>query len=567
MVFRRWLPSRLAWSFVFLLVVAGMGSSARHAGAQELSGTIRYTGSKGGQVSDSRPIGIDLISQLGAKTEVDRAYIATNGAAFTLHAPAAGQYYLVYFLDVINIRDGSVFPGEPFQFYNHRFTLPLDTISVPQAGVNLEFDDTGIISGIGGIVTYTGSLSGRGIIVQAFTDPQLNTVPAFTYIYAHNGGYYAITTLDSNVYYLRALLDVNGDGVFEPGEPFAICASPIRAGPDQTGVNITFGDGGASTCIVPSLSTPTPTQAPSLTPTPTVTASPSAVTLSGTILYTGTHGPVSSTRRILVFLTDTPSLSSDTTLFLKAKVSTNPGTFNFDVPAAGNYYLLYSLDEHNTGSLNVGTPFTAYNSRCGFPADPIAAPQSNVQVQFGDTCFPSGIAGNMTYKGSLGSVSAGQRLCLQAFADADLLTNGWLGPPCGANEENNGEGYDLPTFDARTYYLRAFLDLNGNRALDAGEPFQIYSNKSRAPGDPVAASTTQTDINFTFGDENVVPSACVGDCSNDRSVTVDELLTMVNIALGNADISACDAGDANHDGQITIDEILTAVNNALNGCS
>jgi len=59
---------------------------------------------------------------------------------------------------------------------------------------------------------------------------------------------------------------------------------------------------------------------------------------------------------------------------------------------------------------------------------------------------------------------------------------------------------------------------------------------------------------------------CLGDCDNSGMVTVDELLTMVNIALGNADESTCDAGDANHDDQITIDEILTAVNNALNGC-
>jgi hypothetical protein len=47
---------------------------------------------------------------------------------------------------------------------------------------------------------------------------------------------------------------------------------------------------------------------------------------------------------------------------------------------------------------------------------------------------------------------------------------------------------------------------------------------------------------------------------------VDDIITMVDIALGNAAISACKAGDANHDGTITIDEILTAVNNALNGC-
>jgi hypothetical protein len=62
------------------------------------------------------------------------------------------------------------------------------------------------------------------------------------------------------------------------------------------------------------------------------------------------------------------------------------------------------------------------------------------------------------------------------------------------------------------------------------------------------------------------PIPCVGDCNADGAVTVDELLTLVNIALGNADVSTCLPGDANHDMQITIDEILTAVNNALNGC-
>jgi hypothetical protein len=62
------------------------------------------------------------------------------------------------------------------------------------------------------------------------------------------------------------------------------------------------------------------------------------------------------------------------------------------------------------------------------------------------------------------------------------------------------------------------------------------------------------------------PIACVGDCTGGGQVTVDEILTMVNIALGNAALTNCPAGDANHDGQITVDEILMAVNNALYGC-
>jgi hypothetical protein len=58
----------------------------------------------------------------------------------------------------------------------------------------------------------------------------------------------------------------------------------------------------------------------------------------------------------------------------------------------------------------------------------------------------------------------------------------------------------------------------------------------------------------------------VGDCNGDGQVTVDEILTMVDIALGNVGVGTCTAGDANADGRITVDEILTAVRNALNGC-
>jgi hypothetical protein len=48
-------------------------------------------------------------------------------------------------------------------------------------------------------------------------------------------------------------------------------------------------------------------------------------------------------------------------------------------------------------------------------------------------------------------------------------------------------------------------------------------------------------------------------------VTIDEILVMVNIALGNSDLQ-CPAADCNGDGEVTIDEIIKAVNNAFNGC-
>lgn len=59
---------------------------------------------------------------------------------------------------------------------------------------------------------------------------------------------------------------------------------------------------------------------------------------------------------------------------------------------------------------------------------------------------------------------------------------------------------------------------------------------------------------------------CGGDCNGDGEVTVDEIITMVNIALGAAALPACPAADGNGDGQVAIDDIIGAVNNALSGC-
>jgi Zn-dependent metalloprotease len=59
---------------------------------------------------------------------------------------------------------------------------------------------------------------------------------------------------------------------------------------------------------------------------------------------------------------------------------------------------------------------------------------------------------------------------------------------------------------------------------------------------------------------------CIGDCGDDTVVTVDDLLRMVNVALGSAPLTQCEGGDADGDRHITIDEIVTAVHNALNGC-
>lgn len=65
-----------------------------------------------------------------------------------------------------------------------------------------------------------------------------------------------------------------------------------------------------------------------------------------------------------------------------------------------------------------------------------------------------------------------------------------------------------------------------------------------------------------------VPAAgeCVGDCDGSGTVAVNEIVRMVNIALGSDDLANCRAGDSDGDGEITVNEIVAAVNSALAGC-
>lgn len=66
--------------------------------------------------------------------------------------------------------------------------------------------------------------------------------------------------------------------------------------------------------------------------------------------------------------------------------------------------------------------------------------------------------------------------------------------------------------------------------------------------------------------ETSAPQACTGDCDGDGSVTVDEVVRGVNIALGTLAVTECQAFDQNADTLVTVDEIVAAVNRALNGC-
>lgn len=95
-------------------------------------------------------------------------------------------------------------------------------------------------------------------------------------------------------------------------------------------------------------------------------------------------------------------------------------------------------------------------------------------------------------------------------------------------------------------------------------------------GDQAACDVTadsgadRSNITISDGKVTVTPvtpgAACPGDCNGDSKVTISELISAVNIALGSAQVGSCQAADQSGDGKVAINELIGAVNSALNGC-
>ncbi len=60
---------------------------------------------------------------------------------------------------------------------------------------------------------------------------------------------------------------------------------------------------------------------------------------------------------------------------------------------------------------------------------------------------------------------------------------------------------------------------------------------------------------------------CAGDCNADLQVSIDEIITGVNIALNSEPLDRCRAADMSMDGRVTVDEIIAAINTALLDCA
>ncbi len=83
---------------------------------------------------------------------------------------------------------------------------------------------------------------------------------------------------------------------------------------------------------------------------------------------------------------------------------------------------------------------------------------------------------------------------------------------------------------------------------------------------PTPSPTPTARATSTASPTATVTSYCEGDCDGNRMVTIEELVTMVAIALELRPAIDCMAGDRDGNGAITVDEIVAAVSRVLSGC-
>ena len=102
---------------------------------------------------------------------------------------------------------------------------------------------------------------------------------------------------------------------------------------------------------------------------------------------------------------------------------------------------------------------------------------------------------------------------------------------------------------------------SGNNATDftsgAAAPINNAGAMGRLGSCAEPATPTPTETAIPTG-------ACFGDCNGDGMVGINELITLVNIALGSQPASACPSLPAG--AVVNISDLITAVNNDLSGC-
>jgi hypothetical protein len=126
---------------------------------------------------------------------------------------------------------------------------------------------------------------------------------------------------------------------------------------------------------------------------------------------------------------------------------------------------------------------------------------------------------------------------------------------------------------AFVFACRSDAECDDQNAVNGVETCDLVSGRCLAGIAPPTVSPTVTPSATAAPSTTPTASAtvtaarqgCVGDCSGTHTVAVNDVITLVNIDLGNAPAPTCAHGVPSG-ADVTVAVIIQAVNNALNGC-
>ncbi len=182
------------------------------------------------------------------------------------------------------------------------------------------------------------------------------------------------------------------------------------------------------------------------------------------------------------------------------------------------------------GSVTDGGHNIDDGTTCGFTGNGCANTSGSSFCRANPKLDPAGLASN-------GGLT--QTIALQAGSPA---VNAGNEPVCAGPPVNNLDqrGYLRPGTDAASCSIGAY--------------------EYNSPGSPTPSPTPVPTATPTSP-----PALCVGDCGGTHTVAINNLITLVSIALGTAQASACARGIPNG-AEVNIALLIQAVNNALYGC-
>ncbi len=194
-----------------------------------ISGTIFYSGSQTGTIY--------VVAYEDPSTPPPYRTSISEPAPYTLNV-FPGTYILRAFMDINGngIKDWDEPIGEPI---GRNWTSITVGEGEDVTGVDIALTEPGSISGM---VYYGGVKQGK-IYVSVYTDPTLVGAPIYR-ISILEPGPYIIYGVKTGTYYIRALLDMNGNKRPESFEPKGIYGAPdkvvVKKGEQVTGVDITL---------------------------------------------------------------------------------------------------------------------------------------------------------------------------------------------------------------------------------------------------------------------------------------------------------------------------------------